>query len=1196
MSGNSPHISVEGSSEAASPATLFRQPLLTASESAERSGQGLGLELQSDLHSSSVVSGDSISRFHSDTISYEAEGSLDRDSAGDGGLDDGAALGCDDDEDGDGGSGEQDHDAGGQQQSSLKSDSTPNGASALKMGLIVDLELIALTDKERHLRLARVLNKRHSRVYNHIHQFFRINVALPDQEPFMITVDKDQTIEYLAKQIEAEYAFRFSPEYRSYSQLPQLPLLPSSKENPITSSDDPQPAPDIEATDPKHSNFAPLSQPFHRSMPKLEISSPRDSSGSTPVANDLGSRHSEAKLIQSKPADISHDDLLSQRPLDHSSRASTPLEISQVYVDSGMLALRFTDKIGEVLCFNDTVSIINTFEAFSPRRRITRSQKDTNAAKSQPNLLTRPVDKQHRSQRSTESMQKSRESMQKSSTESSSNLGLSNASTPHKTSNQSLSAPRSSNRVRNFSLIPNPTLDDRFQAVLHSKLFLQYFAEFCAEQYAIENLLFWLEVEIFQSCESVENIHTYAKFIYHTFIALDAPLKVNISSEIQKDVQWPLPTPPDTVDLSIFDEAQEQVYAMLKAHSFVRFEASQKYIQMLDARNIDRAAYNSGKIKGFYGKYYIPNIEFAANMVGLSEEGVSKIDLGSSGPQQRESIMNRILHMRFQNSVQVAEDYFNEIHRLSWAQKQVKMMKEKKLSRFFGMRPSNDQLHHQTPKKAVESRLKYEKRDSIMESPEMSSPPALAPENDSHIRRKKKEKLETFFGNKLPRNQKRVQKIVKDVGDGSVDAQSEDGDGGSSEGVSDDNRGSDESSDSSECEMALPAGPTLNELDASQRRILTKRAKKIKNMFGESLKETTVQEAITQPVIDQRSKVYIETAPSPTTTSPAVTDQSPVSSPLRLMVPGLGQGGRTISTDSIATVGAAAISATHSVSTENLSLETKEIKKKRLDKLSAFLGERIDTNRIEEAQASAASIPKSTILRPLTHQEKKQYQKKSSKLERILGALPPVDMLSKDAAPVSSTLSRPSQSPLTESGLKLRQQIVRISLALQGSSDISALFSQLDDAADEDRSPYNSDADTDGSTDRLRGNTSSRSSLAGSPAAHTVAEVKGSRQRKVKKLRRIFGETLDFETLFLKELEQAIVDHAATEEESNFLKEDVENLRQLVRKLSRNQSSLDPKKSSSQLATDSPKLSRMASPRASHTGSPRISRTARSDK
>ncbi|KAF0402726.1 regulator of g-protein signaling 12 [Gigaspora margarita] len=56
----------------------------------------------------------------------------------------------------------------------------------------------------------------------------------------------------------------------------------------------------------------------------------------------------------------------------------------------------------------------------------------------------------------------------------------------------------------------------------------------------------------------------------------NAPLQVNLSDEIRKDITWPLDDD-CIIERNMFDEAQEAVYQLMKGHSFARFEISPEW-------------------------------------------------------------------------------------------------------------------------------------------------------------------------------------------------------------------------------------------------------------------------------------------------------------------------------------------------------------------------------------------------------------------------------------------------------------------------------------------------------------------------------------------------------------------------------------------------------------------------------------------
>ncbi|KAG0203401.1 hypothetical protein BGX28_004291 [Mortierella sp. GBA30] len=120
--------------------------------------------------------------------------------------------------------------------------------------------------------------------------------------------------------------------------------------------------------------------------------------------------------------------------------------------------------------------------------------------------------------------------------------------------------------------------DARFQEILHNTIALDHFRQFCFQEYSIENLLFWLDVELFakpsldllerdqnlkkKESQSEEDDHEkaeeeelqdeaemgtggqfavqHARYIYLTYIDPCGPLQVNLSDESRTDIPWPI--------------------------------------------------------------------------------------------------------------------------------------------------------------------------------------------------------------------------------------------------------------------------------------------------------------------------------------------------------------------------------------------------------------------------------------------------------------------------------------------------------------------------------------------------------------------------------------------------------------------------------------------------------------------------------
>jgi hypothetical protein len=134
---------------------------------------------------------------------------------------------------------------------------------------------------------------------------------------------------------------------------------------------------------------------------------------------------------------------------------------------------------------------------------------------------------------------------------------------------------------------PPSALDDRLLSVLHNIISLQFFIEFCLCEFSVENILFWIEVEVFRTIRAPQDRQLFAEYIYLTYLSgAHAPLKLNVSDEIVMDIPWPVGESPDP---SLFDEVQDHTYAIMKGHSYARYEASeifQKFIEFKESGEI----------------------------------------------------------------------------------------------------------------------------------------------------------------------------------------------------------------------------------------------------------------------------------------------------------------------------------------------------------------------------------------------------------------------------------------------------------------------------------------------------------------------------------------------------------------------------------------------------------------------------------
>ncbi|KAJ3187873.1 hypothetical protein HDU85_006266 [Gaertneriomyces sp. JEL0708] len=899
---------------------------------------------------------------------------------------------------------------------------------------------------ERRIRIARVMSKQQHRISAHIQEFSKINVIVSDQDVSLeIMVDRQQTIEHLAKMAETQYAYRYF---------------------------------------------------MHEEPPKPS------SAGANRPQRD-------------------------------------PLQIGQVY-NSGMLALKFDDVVGDVLGYIDTVTVINAFEGDSINRTMHIVEEDPASAEEEALLLSSGGEDagspSHRSVElpAIESTVSLEESMSEvfgkplSAEGRRPSAAVVAAPAPNTTQPPIPQTPRrrSSNlrtqhntqselRERYGAMpfnMPLVTLDDRLQAILRNKFALRFFSDFCIEEYTIENLLFWLDVEIFQSLD--DEIRTlYGKYIFMTYLAANAPLQLNIPAEIRNDIPRPNG---DTPDVTTYDEAQEQVYAMLKGHSFLRFEKSPKWQQYQQAKTTERLEYLRGRVTGTFAASFASNVEQARSIVEL-------LDTASYGdvPQElaaiigdkaltlaeresfpktskfKETVLARALTQYFPMANRILEGYFSVDNRSTWGEKQRRMHKQNKLAKFFGELPSVELIQQQifAASEPYLAKLLPEERGSFEDVLKRQSIVSQQDPSSKTVRLKKKEKLETFFGNALPSQQKRVQQIfVPDKASPLSFTSTGDSDTGSI--------GSEEE------ELLLPVLETTNDLDPHQRRILRKRTNKISNMLGHSLDERTISQAVTNPTI--------HTGKSTGSIADADVPSSPVPTLLRS---GLHTSSSHIgSSDTIA----------------DSEAESKTAQKKRLDKLSNIMGHRIGSNHLAEAQAASASVPPSR--RPLTQEEKRQFQKKATKLERLLGDMPPSEQV---------IASVPSDQP---GAACVAKSLAGLSYLVRNAQDVVELIDTISQISDAPLPPGGSGNDRDSVV-----STSESAADTLPPLGKHIDFTKENRQKRLNKLRKFFGGTsveAIIESQLLRDIVRSMEEEIADTDQLEQLRKEVTTLREEVRRRS----------------------------------------------
>ncbi|KAJ1653963.1 hypothetical protein IWQ61_006017, partial [Dispira simplex] len=728
------------------------------------------------------------------------------------------------------------------------------------------------TSPSRQVRGSFLKSLRHRRASVHIASYVRLTAVVSPVQMFPVTVKKTDTIEELARHIEAEYAFRY----------PTGAVMGSPVMNDVM-----------------HTN---CDLPFYGQVKQPQTTlSPSSPSGS-PAKGDT---------------------------------AHLPLVCGALLVSD--VPLVFESQVGDVLNMDDVVQVVNLNGADDDDPDVLEDQEVTEAvvpstvaeswvptnksavpkSGSESDVLVTPTSDIARSdshRRSVDTLGSFASAI--------SDTAL--RATLHQAPVVSLPEPCLSAVSENesgayksqalFSVdrLPRLALPHlRFHNLLRLPSTAPYFLHYClqAGEFAVESALFWLDVERFRHTSS--NVcRLMASYIYITYLTPQAPLFVNISSELRQDIPWPFVSGWEA-NTQVFDEVQEWVFQMMKHRLLRRFEQSEDFQDMFhDERFVPQEYINDQEVVDESAFAWCPvdvdtvlwinDIDYSRDDRKLAAE------LGRLSDEFRESLIRRIIG-QFQSlpsSLADVQGYFTRPQHINILQKGLRRQRNKRLLKFFGDKPEEEvlkpqlhlpiqdsallafrkqqKLHQQSRSKPISNSTEHYGEpdaaehtggsegivplDSIgstttgskgtepqpdhqlannterPEFPAVSDTASLAPSFtsslmadphwDTYNRKKKLEKLREFFGDRIPANILVEQQLI--------DADEE----GEWAGVEDhSNR------ESSAEEDYLQLLPNDRELTQEEKRILTKRRRKLKYMLGEPLGAATVTHNVAHPYL-----------------------------------------------------------------------------------------------------------------------------------------------------------------------------------------------------------------------------------------------------------------------------------------------------------------------------------------------------------
>jgi hypothetical protein len=129
---------------------------------------------------------------------------------------------------------------------------------------------------------------------------------------------------------------------------------------------------------------------------------------------------------------------------------------------------------------------------------------------------------------------------------------------------------------------------ERFINTFHNLASLFFFTKFCAQEYLVEPILFWIEVEVYKTIKDPSNAVLFGNYIYLQYLADEAPLNINLKEEVRKNISW---SQLSELNLHIFDEAQGCICSSIKRLAFREYENSSHFQYFLKYREAERYSY-----------------------------------------------------------------------------------------------------------------------------------------------------------------------------------------------------------------------------------------------------------------------------------------------------------------------------------------------------------------------------------------------------------------------------------------------------------------------------------------------------------------------------------------------------------------------------------------------------------------------------
>lgn len=126
--------------------------------------------------------------------------------------------------------------------------------------------------------------------------------------------------------------------------------------------------------------------------------------------------------------------------------------------------------------------------------------------------------------------------------------------------------------------------NDCFEFLLDDPIGLNIFCEFLKREYSCENIYFWTACERYKQIVDVNERKKTASSIFDNYLSDCSREPVNVDEKARLKTQEKLMSTSCT-DLDLFDDAQRQIFNLMKFDSYTRFIRSDLYKSCIEAEN-----------------------------------------------------------------------------------------------------------------------------------------------------------------------------------------------------------------------------------------------------------------------------------------------------------------------------------------------------------------------------------------------------------------------------------------------------------------------------------------------------------------------------------------------------------------------------------------------------------------------------------